>query len=108
VAVARLLGYRWPQQEADNLVRCADTDGIVCLPAVIGGLWLLCAPTPLGFHDDIEAPVRRLEIDVVRHIDIATPEPIEPEYVPEDIPAYVPAYVSVYLPEYLPEYSPRS
>lgn len=34
VAVARLLGYRWPQQEEDGLERLADTDGIVCLPAV--------------------------------------------------------------------------
>ena len=53
VAVARLLGYRWPAErdsdlrladEARGLVRrCeplapfADTDGIVCLPAVRGG-----------------------------------------------------------------------
>lgn len=34
VAVARLLGYRWPQQEEDGLDRLADADGIVCLPAV--------------------------------------------------------------------------
>ena len=36
VAVARLLGYRWPQQEEDNLAGFADADGIVCLPAVRG------------------------------------------------------------------------
>src|SRR5258707_10469401 len=34
VAVARLLGYRWPQQEYDGLDRLADEDGIVCLPPV--------------------------------------------------------------------------
>ena len=36
VAVARLLGYRWPQQAEDNLGAFADADGIVCLPAVGG------------------------------------------------------------------------
>lgn len=36
VAVARLLGYRWPDQEPDELDRYCDTDGIVCLPAVAG------------------------------------------------------------------------
>ena len=35
-AVARLLGYRWPQQADDNVGAYADTDGIVCLPAVAG------------------------------------------------------------------------
>jgi hypothetical protein len=33
VAVARLLGYRWPQQKPDAL---ADQDGILCLPPVAG------------------------------------------------------------------------
>lgn len=32
VAVARLLGYRWPDQESDDLDRFADADGIVALP----------------------------------------------------------------------------
>ena len=36
VAVARLLGYRWPQQAEDDLGAFADADGIVCLPAVAG------------------------------------------------------------------------
>ena len=36
VAVARLLGYRWPDQPADALDPLADHDGIVCLPAVAG------------------------------------------------------------------------
>jgi hypothetical protein len=36
VAVARLLGYRWPQQAEDTLGTLADADGIVCLPAVGG------------------------------------------------------------------------
>jgi hypothetical protein len=36
VAVARLLGYRWPEQEPDQLDELADTDGIVPLPSVRG------------------------------------------------------------------------
>ena len=37
VAVARLIGYRWPEQaESDDLDALADADGIVCLPAVAG------------------------------------------------------------------------
>ncbi|RXR27930.1 SAM-dependent DNA methyltransferase [Oerskovia turbata] len=32
VAVARLLGYRWPDQEPDDLDRFTDGDGIVTLP----------------------------------------------------------------------------
>lgn len=37
VAVARLVGYRWPEQaESDDLDEFADTDGIVCLPSVAG------------------------------------------------------------------------
>jgi hypothetical protein len=37
VAVARLIGYRWPEQsESDDLDVFADADGIVCLPAVAG------------------------------------------------------------------------
>ena len=37
VAVARLLGYRWPDQvESDDLDTLADDDGIACLPAVLG------------------------------------------------------------------------
>jgi hypothetical protein len=36
VAVARLLGYRWPDQDPDELDHLADADGIVCLPAVRG------------------------------------------------------------------------
>ena len=35
-ALARLLGYRWPDQEPDELDGLADEDGIVCLPAVAG------------------------------------------------------------------------
>ncbi|HHV57183.1 MAG TPA: SAM-dependent DNA methyltransferase [Firmicutes bacterium] len=39
VAVARLLGYRWPQQpEEDELTQFADADGILCLPPVLGEL----------------------------------------------------------------------
>jgi hypothetical protein len=37
VAVARLLGYRWPEQsEYDSLDAFSDADGIVCLPSVAG------------------------------------------------------------------------
>jgi hypothetical protein len=36
VAVARLVGYRWPQQEPDDLDEFADADGMVCIPAVGG------------------------------------------------------------------------
>ncbi len=37
VAVARVVGYRWPEQaESDDLDRFADADGIVCLPSVAG------------------------------------------------------------------------
>lgn len=36
VALARLLGYRWPDQEPDELDRFADEDGIVCLPSIAG------------------------------------------------------------------------
>ena len=37
VAVARLLGYRWPQQpKKDKLQPLADPDGIVTLPSVLG------------------------------------------------------------------------
>jgi hypothetical protein len=36
VAVARLLGYHWPQQAEDDLGSLANEDGIVCLPPVAG------------------------------------------------------------------------
>jgi hypothetical protein len=36
VALARLLGVRWPGQEPDALDSLADEDGIVCLPPVAG------------------------------------------------------------------------
>ena len=36
VAVARLLGYRWPDQEPDDLDPLADKDGIVPIPAARG------------------------------------------------------------------------
>ena len=36
VAVARLLGYRWPDQEPDNLDALADADGIVPIPCRAG------------------------------------------------------------------------
>lgn len=36
VAVARLVGFRWPDQETDAVDALTDNDGIVCLPAVSG------------------------------------------------------------------------
>ena len=36
VAVAKLLGYRWPEQAKDAVDPFIDDDGIVCLPAVRG------------------------------------------------------------------------
>jgi hypothetical protein len=36
VAVARLLGFSWPDQQPDTLDELADPDGVVCLPAVGG------------------------------------------------------------------------
>ena len=36
VAVARLVGFRWPDQVPDAVDALVDADGIVCLPAVAG------------------------------------------------------------------------
>jgi len=36
VAVARLVGFRWPDQEPDVVDELVDSDGIVCLPALAG------------------------------------------------------------------------
>jgi hypothetical protein len=36
VAVARLLGYRWPDQEPDALDELVDADGVVPIPAMTG------------------------------------------------------------------------
>jgi hypothetical protein len=36
VAVARLVGFRWPDQKPDSIDELVDLDGIVCLPAVAG------------------------------------------------------------------------
>ena len=36
VAVARLLGYRWPQQKSDNLDNYAERGGIICIPPIAG------------------------------------------------------------------------
>lgn len=37
VGIARLLGYRWPEQtESDDLDALADGDGVVCVPSVRG------------------------------------------------------------------------
>lgn len=36
VAVARLLGYEWPEQVEDGLSEVTDEDGVVCIPPVRG------------------------------------------------------------------------
>ena len=36
IAVALLLGYRWPQQKSDNLDNYALKGGIICLPSIVG------------------------------------------------------------------------
>jgi hypothetical protein len=36
VAMAHLLGYRWPQQKSDNLDIYATKGGIICLPSIAG------------------------------------------------------------------------
>lgn len=36
VAAARLLGYRWPEQQADNIDRFSDSDGIAALQSLPG------------------------------------------------------------------------
>ncbi len=38
VAVARLLGYRWPAQQPDAIDELVDTDGVVPIPAMAGEL----------------------------------------------------------------------
>lgn len=36
VAVGRLVGFRWPDQESDAVDGMVDADGVVCLPAAAG------------------------------------------------------------------------
>lgn len=36
VALARLLGYRWPEQKTDLLIPFVDEDGILCLLSIFG------------------------------------------------------------------------
>jgi len=36
VAVARLIGFRWPEQKDNKLAAYTDQDGIICLPSVGG------------------------------------------------------------------------
>jgi len=36
VAIARLLGFRWPEQPADSLDSLSDQEGIVCIPSLGG------------------------------------------------------------------------
>ena len=39
VAVARLIGYRWPEQADDGLDDLTDDDGIVCVPQFAAKSW---------------------------------------------------------------------
>ena len=54
VAVARLLGYRWPDQEPDELDELADADGLVPLPVGRAASarppsgCAACSPAPTG------------------------------------------------------------
>jgi hypothetical protein len=129
LVIAQTLGASGAGLLADHL-STGHAAALVCLPAAIGGLWVLSVRVPVGFHDDIEAPLRGVEIDppgLVEHqpgpagkpdhvteepsyVDIDTrSSPAEPVYGPEGAPTYARAYVPEYLPdEYLPEYSPRS
>jgi hypothetical protein len=135
LVIAQTLGASGAGLLADHL-STGHAAALVCLPAAIGGLWVLAVRVPVGFHDDIEALLRGVEIDQPRavddrpdpvdqpgavddepgavddepaYVDIDTRQgPAEPVYAPES-PPYAPAYVPEYLPdEYLPEYSPRS
>ena len=36
IAMATLLGYRWPQEDCEELAAVIDDDGIVCIPSVRG------------------------------------------------------------------------
>lgn len=38
VAVAKLLAYRWPLQQFDDLMQLSNGDGIGCLPSIVGEL----------------------------------------------------------------------
>jgi hypothetical protein len=134
LVIAQTLGASGAGVLADH-VSTGHAAALICLPAAIGGLWVLAVRVPVGFHDDIEAPLRGVERDKPSphfrpdavdqpgavgqpgavddepgYVDIDTREgPAEPVYQPEEAPTYAPAYVPEYLPdEYLPEYSPRN
>jgi hypothetical protein len=61
VAVARLLGYRWPDQPKDDAVvdPLVDDDGIVCLPGVRGE-----APAAERLADLLRAVGYKMEVDL--------------------------------------------
>jgi hypothetical protein len=132
LVVAQTLGASGAGLLADHL-STGHAAALICLPAAIGGIWVLSMRVPVGFHDDIEAPLCGAETDQPgladepdqpdepdtvdaepSYVDIETRlAPYVPEdapmSVPEDAPTYARAYAPEYLPdEYLPEYSPHS
>jgi hypothetical protein len=134
LVIAQTLGASGAGVLADHL-STGHAAALICLPAAIGGLWVLAVRVPVGFHDDIEAPLRGAPVDQPRpvdvrpapvdqpgavgrpgavddepgYVDIDTRQgPAEPVYAPEEAPTYAPAFVPEYLPEYLPdEYLPE-
>jgi hypothetical protein len=126
LVVAQTLGASGAGVLADHL-STGHAAALICLPAAIGGIWVLSMRVPVGFHDDIEAPLRGAETDQPGRVDEPDTVDVEPSYVdietrltpylpedaptsvPDDAPTYAQAYAPEYLPdEYLPEYSPRS
>jgi predicted MFS family arabinose efflux permease len=106
LVIAQTLGASGAGLLADH-VSTAHAAAVACLPAAVGGLWvLLRRRMPEGLDDDIEAPIRGAEIVPARPVRAVTPlEPARRQYVPVH-----PDWVSVVpelTPEYVPEYSPR-
>jgi hypothetical protein len=109
LVIAQTLGASAAGLLADHL-STAHAAALICLPAAVGGIWVLSVRVPAGYHDDIEAPLGVVEVAEPGPVDIEIPAALaEPVCLPEDTPVYVPTYVPEYVPdEYLPEYSPRS
>jgi MFS family permease len=134
LVVAQSLGASGAGLLADH-VSTAFAGALACLPAAVGGLWVLLARrVPAGFHDDIEAPLRveladELHVDIEARLALIAPllEPAEPvllespqpvlstpeplNRVPARRPAPQPDYFAPVAPDFAPEYereySPR-
>jgi MFS family permease len=128
LVVAQSLGASGAGLLADH-VSTAHAGALACLPAAVGGVWvLLRRRVPAGFHDDIEAPLRRIELHEELHVDIEArlaliaPHPDPRNGVPvnalrvndEPLRPLSPQQPDYFLPaspdrttEYEPEYSPR-